>query len=370
MAVLHYVPRWLPLSEQFVHALVSRSRHVAVVVTPDRLQNVDVFPHQPLYSLGPVLERVKRERARRAVRTAALLAIAARHRIELVHVHFGYQVGDVVGLVRRRRLPLVLSLHGHDVTALLRQSPHHYDDARGDITRVVVPSRFLAGAAAAAGFDPDIVEVIPSGVDTAFFAPQPLPDGDPVVLFVGRLEEKKGVDVLLDAWQDVRRRRPDAVLRVLGYGSLAPVVASAGPDVQLVAPDLRGPRAQVRAEMRAAAVVVTPSRTSADGDVESLLLVNLEAQACGRPLVTTRHGGAPEFVDPDVTALVVGEGDAAALAEAMARVLDDRELAQRLAGAGPSWVERFEVSACVARVDELYRRLGSTATIGSGRGAT
>jgi glycosyltransferase involved in cell wall biosynthesis len=104
----------------------------------------------------------------------------------------------------------------------------------------------------------------------------------------------------------------------------------------------------------AASVVTTPSRTGPDGDAESLLLVNLEAQASGRPVVTTRHGGIPEFVDEGSSALLVPEGDAGALADALVRVLADRDLATRMAGAGPAVAERFEVGACTARIDDLY----------------
>ena len=102
---------------------------------------------------------------------------------------------------------------------------------------------------------------------------------------------------------------------------------------------------------------MTPSRTAADGDAESLLLVNLEAQASGRPLVTTRHGGIPEFVAEDETALLVPEGDADALADALIRILQDQGLAERMATGGPLWVRRFDMRACTARVDDLYDRV-------------
>jgi colanic acid/amylovoran biosynthesis glycosyltransferase len=101
--------------------------------------------------------------------------------------------------------------------------------------------------------------------------------------------------------------------------------------------------------------VCSPSRTAADGDAESLLLVNLEAQACGRPVVTTRHAAVPEFVDEERTALVVPESDPVALADALVAVLRDRALAERLGAAGPAFAQRFEVGACARRIDdEVY----------------
>ena len=97
------------------------------------------------------------------------------------------------------------------------------------------------------------------------------------------------------------------------------------------------------------------------------MLVNLEAQACGRPVVTTRHGGIPEFVDPDGSALVVDEGNVDALADALIRVLRDDELAGQLAERGPSVAERFDVRACSARIDAVYDDLSGRGADGSAR---
>jgi len=164
--------------------------------------------------------------------------------------------------------------------------------------------------------------------------------------------------VLLAAWPAVRARVPDARLRLLGYGPLEERARSSGLDgVEVTPADPARRAAQVRDAMRAARLVVTPSRTAADGDVETLLLVNLEAQASGRAVVTTRHGGIPEFVDDGNTALVVPENDPDALADGLARVLADDALAIRLGGAGPAWVKRFDWTETTATMDALYDEL-------------
>ncbi len=110
----------------------------------------------------------------------------------------------------------------------------------------------------------------------------------------------------------------------------------------------------MRSAITAARAVVSPSRTALDDSVESLLVVNLEAQASGRPVVTTRHGGIPEYVDDGATALVVPEADPIELAAALVRVLTDDALAARLGAAGPAWAARFDVAGCAAALDDLY----------------
>lgn len=339
-----------------MHAHVARSAHRGVVVSRDALEHRAAFPHRPVRSLAAA-EHIPSARGRRAARTAALLAIAAGERADLVHVHFGYAAPDVVGLVRRRRLPFVLSLHGDDATALPRQQPGHYAELVSVVDRVIVPSRWLADRAEALGFAADRIEVVPAGVDTERFRPSPLPVGAPTVAFVGRLVEKKGLDVLLAAWPRVLAAVPDARLRVLGDGPSRTLLEPAPPGVEHVEPVPARRHDQVRELLAGSTVVASPSRTSAAGDAESLLLVNLEAQASGRPVVTTRHGGIPEFVEEGVSARVVPEGDPVALAAALIEVLADHELAVRLGAAGPAVAARFEVRRCSAAVDAVYDRL-------------
>jgi glycosyltransferase involved in cell wall biosynthesis len=354
--VLHTMQRWLPLSEQFVHALVTGSSHRAVVLSRLPAENRRTFPHRPVISLGLLPARWPGTSTQRRLITAAVAAVARTSRARVIHQHHGYRLADVEGAVRRLELPLVVSLHGHDVTSYEREWPGSlrtlaYADA------VIVPSRFLAERVEPLGVAPERLHVIPSGVDVRRFAPTPLREGPPSALFVGRFVEKKGIDVLLAAWPRVREQVPDARLTLLGSGPLEALARSGGPrvDVELTDPARRAD--QVRDAIRDARLVVTPSKTAADGDAETLLLVNLEAQASGRPLVTTFHGGIPEYVEDGRTALVVPENDPGKLADAMVRALTDEPLARSLAAAGPELARRYDVAACTARVDELYDSL-------------
>ncbi len=347
---------WLPLSEQFIHGLVSRSRHRSMVVARLPLRNTEQFPHDPVHSLGTIPTILSPAIERRFV-TAGLFMLTARHRPRLVHHHHGYRCMDPVGFVRRRRVPFVLSLHGEDVTAYTTRWPGALDDALECASAVIVPSRYLAERAEAVGAAREKVRVIPSGVDTRFFRSTPLPEDSLEAVFVGRFVEKKGLDVLLTAWPIVLRAAPQARLRLVGFGPLEALARSGGEGVIVEPADPKRRGVQVRDAIAHARVVVSPSRTASDGDVESLLLVNLEAQSSGRAVVTTRHGGIPEFVDEGRTALVVPERDVDALAEALISVLKDDSLAVRMGEAGPEWASQFDVDVCTASVDNLYDEL-------------
>jgi glycosyltransferase involved in cell wall biosynthesis len=350
---------WLPLSEQFVHAAVTRSRYRSIVVSRTTPQNRAAFAHRPVYSFGWFLPppRTPSGLERRSI-TLMLAAISAAHGVRLVHQHHGYRLRDVAGLIRRRKLPLVVSLHGQDVTTHFKQWPGDMIDGLPLASAVVVPSRFLADRVEGdLGVPASKIRIIASGgVDVDFFSPTPLPEGPPEALWVGRFVEKKGVDVLLDAWETVRRSVPEARLRLLGPpgGPLESLALRGGPGVEVEYADPAQRGEQVRQAMRRARLVVTPSRTASDGDAETLLLVNLEAQASGRPLVTTRHGGIPEYVDEGRTAILVPEADSTRLADALIEVLTDDGLAVRMSAAGPAWASRFSRDEAVAQMDGLY----------------
>ncbi len=155
------------------------------------------------------------------------------------------------------------------------------------------------------------------------------------VLFVGRLVEKKGVDVLLRALGDV----PSSRLIVVGDGprraDLELQAAAAGLARRVV---FRGqqPRAEVMAELARAAVVAIPSQVGAGGDQDGTPVVLGEAMAAGVPVVVSDIGGLTDHVLDGRTGRVVPAGSAEALARALSDLLDHPERAATLAAAASS----------------------------------
>jgi glycosyltransferase involved in cell wall biosynthesis len=146
------------------------------------------------------------------------------------------------------------------------------------------------------------------------------PPEDPLVLFVGVLEKHKAVDTLLDAWHQVLRRVPTAKLEIIGTGRLEGElqcrVQQGGLEdsVHFRAPV---PRLELRNLIDSCSCLVLPSRT------EGLPRIVLEAMARARPVVATRVGGIPEFVEDGRTGRLVRPSDHVDLAEALCEVLSD-----------------------------------------------
>ncbi len=186
-------------------------------------------------------------------------------------------------------------------------------------------------------------------------SPAPLPER-PVALFVGVLERYKAVDVLADAWRLAAPRVPEATLEIVGRGTLRPVVERLVADLpQQTRWRESIPTEDVARALDDATALVLPSRS------EGLGRVVVEAFCRGRGVVGSRVGGIPDLVTDGESGLLVPPGDAQALAEALVRVLGDRELAGRIGAAGRAAVEPWlatpeEYARQVrALVDEVVR---------------
>lgn len=200
------------------------------------------------------------------------------------------------------------------------------------------------------GLPRDRIVVIPNGLDHDRYSPGEGGPEDDLVVFVGRLEYYKGVDVLLDAWPRVLAARPRARLVLVGAGTAeAEMRRRASSDRSNASVSFEGFVSEdAKIDwLRRAAVVVQPSHKEGWG------LTVLEANACGTPVVATEVPGLRDSVRSGETGLLVPRGDAPALADGLVRVLSDADLRQRLAAGARAWAERFrwdEVAAAFADV--------------------
>lgn len=210
------------------------------------------------------------------------------------------------------------------------------------------------------------IEIVAPGVEHAFFAPGDrggarraldLPAG-PLLLFVGRLQPLKGLDVAVRALAELRR--PDALLLVVGGASGLEGGSEVARIMSLI--DQLGVRDQVRfvepqphhilsTYYRAADVVVVPSRS------ESFGLVALEAAACGTPVVASAVGGLLTLVDDGLTGYLVAGRDPSHFAQRIASILNDPALAASMSVRAAERARRYTWSFAAARLRRVYSDL-------------
>jgi phosphatidylinositol alpha-1,6-mannosyltransferase len=229
-------------------------------------------------------------------------------------------------------------------------------------------SRYTRSRVAAAFGPRAALEVLPAGIDTERFRPDPAARtelrgryriGDaPLVVCVSRLVARKGQDTLIRALPLVRQRVPGARLLLVGDGPardrLQRLAMAAGVDEHVV---FAGsvPEAELPAHHAVGDVFALLCRTRGGGlDVEGLGIVLLEAAAAGLPVVAGDSGGAPETVREGRTGHVVDGRDVAAVASAVAGLLSDPDRAQAMGAAGRAWMrQEWTWPARVARLHAL-----------------
>ena len=212
------------------------------------------------------------------------------------------------------------------------------------------PARLLASR-----YLPGAYEIIPNGVDLSRFAPAVeagVREHEPRILFVGRNEPRKGLDVLLEAFPAVCAAVDACRLTVIGSGFTHDSVSSMLPR------ELAG-----RVEVPGFVGNDELPRHYADADVfcaparggESFGIVLVEAMASGTPVVASDIPGYAAVVADTGGGVVFDNGDARALAGALISVLNDPGLRGELRGRGLEGVKRYSWESLTPRIEELYR---------------
>jgi colanic acid/amylovoran biosynthesis glycosyltransferase len=369
--VLIYAPHLLPLSQHYVreHGLRLR-RYRPILAGRRRVEGspIDGIPSFALEAGFPA--RVREFHFLLTGHDAALAAFVRRHRVRLIHAHFGPGGAEIMQLAERLRIPLVVTFHGWDLKVgaevQSRMSPYERLYRRRlprllrQASEIICVSQSWADRLLMFGCPPEKVHTNYLGVDSGFF------DGvrgqfDPsAIIFVGRLVRRKGVHTLLEAVQLLRDRGVDAHLTVVGEGpelaNLQQTAAKRNLPVRLLG---KKTPAEIRELLRKSAVLCAPS-TTAGGEVsEALGLVLLEAQAMSVPVVATRNGGISETLEDGRTGYLADQDSPSALASALTALLNNESLNRSFGQRARAFVrDRFDIDRCYRSLEDIYDRIG------------
>lgn len=305
-----------------------------------------------------VLARIDGIASGQDVAQALEVAVEARRRgVVHLHAHFGTVSTSIA------RLAAAMAGIGYSFTAHAKDIYHVYDDPQHlhlklrDADTTVTVSDFNA-AYLRQTYGAERVTRIYNGLDLGRFEWSEPGDGTGEILAVGRLVEKKGFHILIEALRLMREAGHAPLCRIIGsgeeHGHLAAQIRDAGLEgaVRLEGPR---PQAEVISAMRQASVLACPCVVGSDGNRDGLPTVLLEAMAVGLPVVSTDVVGIPELVRDGETGLIAPEADPEALASALMRITEEAGLRRRLSTAARALIEdEFDVATSAAALREVF----------------
>jgi colanic acid/amylovoran biosynthesis glycosyltransferase len=255
-----------------------------------------------------------------------------------LHAHFTGMAARTAFWIHRF-FPITFSFtaHANDIFA-----PRNFEvglDKLVDTARVIVTVSDYAKTFLQERFPEraDRVHRIYNGLNLAEFGRADFSSTPSLIVAVGRLIPKKGFADLIRACGLIAERGKSFRCEIIGEGPLENELRGQIERLNLqnhVALPGAKPQLEVRQRLAAANVLVLPSIIDADGGMDNLPTVIMEAMATGLPIVSTKVGGIPEMVVENETGFLLRPGDAGAVAAAIEKVIKDRVLAERLGRAG------------------------------------
>lgn len=205
-------------------------------------------------------------------------------------------------------------------------------------TVVAICTRFQQKLAALGDLEARAIPVIPLGIDVAAFAqysPDHVSHNSPpkYLLFIGRLEEKKGLEYLLRAIPKIVEWHPDVLLRIIGDGTLKTQLEDLTKQLQIEAYVIflgAVPHPELPQYFAEAYIFVAPS-IDTGADFEAIPRTILEAAACHVPIIATDAGGIGDFIEHGITGMLIAQRNADALAENIQILLECDDLRGTLA---------------------------------------
>ncbi|MBC7621529.1 MAG: glycosyltransferase family 4 protein [Candidatus Saccharibacteria bacterium] len=292
----------------------------------------------------------------------AVLRLLLSQRFDIVHAHWLFPQGFAAGIVKRLlpRFPvLVCTSHGTDLNGLqggLFTRIKRFAVGQSDAFTVV--SAAMQMKAQSLDIDLQQTSDIPMGVDarTLFTPDTTAQRASQQLLFVGRLDAQKGIELLIRAMPDVLARYPDCILKIIGHGPQREELQQQVGQLGLVGRVVfvgAVPNAELPSHFRTATLMVFPSVGA-----EGLGLVCAEALACGCPVVASDLPAVQEIVQHEVSGFVFRQSDCEDLTSKILLMLADPVRRSAMGVAGRAHVlAHFDWTQVVAAFTDVFNRV-------------
>lgn len=348
----HIMTEYLPLTETFVYQQIVRNSDFNNVAFTPKVSNKEIFPIEHLVEVK---------------KNTDLANELSNYRVDMLHAHFGPSALFALQAKEELGIPMLTFVHGYDA----RKYPY-MNNKVGDYRKLftsgelfLVPSNAIKQELLSLGCPETKVRVAHLGIDIDQFQYQSrkLKDKNGLIeiVSVGRLIEKKGHHILIEALSKVKKKMSNFRLTIVGDGPDRPALVEQinrlGLDrhIQLAG---NQQHAEVRNILNQAHIFCLASAAGKDGNMEGLPVSILEAQAVGLPVVSTRHSGIPEGVIEGGSALLAAENDPVDLAIKLIEMMSQPEKWSKIGLKGRKWVvQHFNAAKQAEELRDIYLEL-------------
>jgi len=284
-------------------------------------------------------------------------------RIKVIHCDQVLRAGLVAFLVHKiLRIPYVIYAHGEEITLRALYNRNAMKRIYNAASLVIANSNNTKNLLSNLGVERSKIEVIYPGVDTVKFNPELdhfalkkrySIESNPVLLTVGRLEKRKGHDMVIKSLPTVLKKIPNLVYLIAGKGKEEDRLKSLVQELHLEKNVIFAGEIdydELPLYYCSCDVFIMANRELKDGNIEGFGIVFIEAAACGKPVIAGDSGGAREAVMDGVTGFVVNPNDIKSISEKIITLLENSSMSEQMGSKGRRRVEsEFDW-------DEYYRK--------------
>ncbi|MEN4006861.1 MAG: glycosyltransferase family 4 protein [Methanobacteriaceae archaeon] len=350
--------------------MAKKNHNVDIFTTSiDSKDSIETYPHMKVHRYGTSLKIAS------ANPSFKLIFKPLNHDVDIVHAHSPIPYSDIPALIyaKHKKVPFILTYQydGQETggsfirnagvflynRVFINKVLSHADVIIATTSSYAKESKFLKGYE-------DKIVIIPNGINieevTTNYSKEEcrnklkLPADKKLILFLGSLVQYKGPDILLKALYLVKKEIPDVKLIFAGRGPMLTELRELSKKLYLDVEFLGFVEEPLKPMyFKASDIFCLPSITMS----ESFGIVNLEAMACGIPIVSTRLGGIPDIVEDGKSGLLVEPGDSKSLADALIYLLENDDIAKKMGDYGKRKVRDYSWEKIALKTEEIYKML-------------
>ncbi|GAB2778778.1 glycosyltransferase family 4 protein [Actinomadura fibrosa] len=287
---------------------------------------------------------------------------------QIIHIQYGTNAKplDILkkyGLIKNK---IIISFHGHDAFFPINNKifdRDYYKDIFEFADLIIANTPYLKTQLLKIGCPEERIKLLPVGVDTKFFNPTPIERDSETfsMITIGRLSKVKGHVYAIEAVQRLRKKGYNVKLTIIGEGPLRIELQSRIRDSELQ--DIihlvgRKNQQEIKSFLMTSDIYISTSMPVRAGRRETQGLANLEAQACGLPIVAFNSGGVKYTLLELVTGFLVDEGDVDALTEKIERLMLNQDLRKKMGLSAVNFVQNhFNQDSLDKEWENIYKSL-------------